>query len=527
MRRSPSPLWVTTRNHPWPLSTSCTCTCTRTIRCWKARFRLRAWPTSPRPTSRRRWRSPTPTTCSVCWNSPKNSQAPASSRSSAARSPSISATPTTAPATPMRRPRASASCCLAAREAGYRSLMRLSSRAFLDTPPNEPPRLKLEWLEGETDGIIALTGGPGGPLDSAIAAGQSHLATTRLDALHRLFGDRLYVELQRHGTAQERMTEPVLIDLAYGKGLPLVATNEPYFATAADHEAHDALICIAEGRLLAESDRRQLNAEHRFKSRAEMVALFADLPEALASTVEIAERCAFRPHTHQPILPRFSVGDSDEASELRKRAEAGLARRLASAGRRARPQRGGIPRAARFRTRRHRRHEISRLLPDRRRFHPVGEGEGHSGRPRPRFRRRLAGVLCAHHHRPRSDPLRAAVRALSQSRARVDAGLRHRLLPGPPRRGDPLRAGALRPRPGGADHHLRHVAGARRAARRRPRAADALRAGRQAVQAGAAEPDRSGHARASHRGRAETTGRARRRSGGQARLRHRAASSKA
>ncbi len=221
---------------------------------------------------------------------------------------------------------------LAAREAGYRSLMRLSSRAFLDTPPNEPPRLKLEWLEGETDGVIALTGGPGGPLDSAIAAGQSHLAITRLDALHCLFGDRLYVELQRHGTAQERTAEPVLIDLAYGKGLPLVATNEPYFATAADHEAHDALICIAEGRMLAESDRRQVNAEHRFKSRAEMVALYSDLPEAIANTVEIAERCAFRPHTHQPILPRFSVGDSDEAGELRKRAEAGLVRRLASAG---------------------------------------------------------------------------------------------------------------------------------------------------------------------------------------------------
>ena len=226
---------------------------------------------------------------------------------------------------------------LAARDAGYRSLMRLSSRAFLDTPPNEPPRLKLEWLEGETGDIIALTGGPGGPLDGAIAAGQSHLATTRLDALIKLFGDRLYVELQRHGTAHERMTEPVLIDLAYSKGLPLVASNEPYFAGAADHEAHDALICIAEGRLLAESDRRQLNAEHRFKSRTEMVALFADLPEALSNSVEIAERCAFRPHTHQPILPRFShraEGDSvvDEADELRKRAELGLTQRLITAG---------------------------------------------------------------------------------------------------------------------------------------------------------------------------------------------------
>ena len=221
---------------------------------------------------------------------------------------------------------------LAAREAGYRSLMRLNSRAFLDTPANEPPRLKLEWLTGETEGIVALTGGPSGPLDRAIAAGQSHLAASRIEALHQLFGDRLYVELQRHGMAHERISEPVLIDLAYGKGLPLVATNEPYFATSADYEAHDALICIAEARLLAETDRRQLTAEHRFKSRAEMRELFADLPEALASTVEIAERCAFRPRTRAPILPRFTAGDSDEASELRKRAEAGLTQRLASAG---------------------------------------------------------------------------------------------------------------------------------------------------------------------------------------------------
>jgi DNA polymerase-3 subunit alpha len=225
---------------------------------------------------------------------------------------------------------------LAARDTGYRSLMRLSSRAFMDSPSNEPPRLKLEWLEGETDGVIALTGGPGGPLDTAIAAGQSHLAASRLDALLRLFGDRRYVELQRHGTPQERMSEPVLIDLAYGTNVPLVATNEPYFATAADYEAHDALICIAEGRLLSESDRRQLTSEHRFKTRAEMRQLFADLPEALGNTVEIAERCAFRPRIQQPILPRFSVGEGgsvvDEADELRKRAEIGLTQRLTNAG---------------------------------------------------------------------------------------------------------------------------------------------------------------------------------------------------
>jgi DNA polymerase-3 subunit alpha len=232
---------------------------------------------------------------------------------------------------PLTRPRI---VLLAAREAGYRSLMRLNSRAFLETPPNEPPHVKLAWLEQEASGLIALTGGPGGPLDAAIAAGQGSLAAARCAALLQLFGDRLYVELQRHGTAAERLAEAALVELAYAQGIPLVASNEPYFATLDDYEAHDALICIAEGRYLAETDRRQLTAEHRFKSRAEMAALFADLPEALASTIEIAQRCAFRPRVQAPILPRFSVGDTamDEADELRRQAQAGLERRLSVHG---------------------------------------------------------------------------------------------------------------------------------------------------------------------------------------------------
>ena len=219
---------------------------------------------------------------------------------------------------------------LAAREEGYRSLLRLNSRAYLETPPNEPPHLNFAWLEGETDGVIALTGGPSGCLDLPIIAGQLDLATVRCDKLASLFDDRLYVELQRHGTSEERASASALIELAYAKGLPLVATNEPFFAQAEDYEAHDALICIAEGRLVAETERRQLTPQHRFKTRAEMAALFADLPEALAASVEIAERCAFRPRTHEPILPRFSAGEGalEEVAELRKRAEAGLEDRI-------------------------------------------------------------------------------------------------------------------------------------------------------------------------------------------------------
>ena len=223
---------------------------------------------------------------------------------------------------------------LAAREEGYRNLMRLNARAFLGHAGNEPPHVKLAWLDGACDGLIALTGGPGGPLDRAIVAGQPPLAAARGEALMRLFGDRLYVELQRHGTAEERGAEAALVEFAYARGLPLAAANEPLFATTDDYEAHDALICIAEGRLLAEPNRRHLTPEHRFKTRAEMVKLFADLPEALAATVEIARRCAFRPTTQKPILPQFTTGAGkiDEAAELRLRAEEGLARRIASHG---------------------------------------------------------------------------------------------------------------------------------------------------------------------------------------------------
>ncbi len=222
---------------------------------------------------------------------------------------------------------------LAATEAGYRSLMRLASRAFLETAQQERPHLKLEWLDGDCDGLIALSGGPSGPLDAAIVGGQTALAETRCEVLQRLFGDRLYIELQRHGVPAERVAEPALIDLAYARGIPLVATNEPFFAAREDHEAHDALLCIAEAKLIADTDRRQLTVEHRFKSRAEMAALFADLPEALAATVEIAQRCIFRPKKMAaPILPRFSTDRSeiapDEAEALRVAAEAGLQARL-------------------------------------------------------------------------------------------------------------------------------------------------------------------------------------------------------
>jgi DNA polymerase-3 subunit alpha len=224
---------------------------------------------------------------------------------------------------------------LAASETGYANLMKLSSEAFLAAAELGGPLARLSRVGELSAGLIALTGGPDGPIDPALADGQTPLALDRLTRLVEIFADRLYVELQRHDDAREQAAETGLIDLAYQMNLPLVATNEPYFSTPDEFEAHDALICIAEGNVVNEIDRRRLTPNHYFKSSSDMAALFADLPEAVANTVEIAQRCHFRPHTRAPILPRFTGGEAgnggfDEAAELTRQAQQGLEARLAA-----------------------------------------------------------------------------------------------------------------------------------------------------------------------------------------------------
>ncbi|MGN6515658.1 MAG: DNA polymerase III subunit alpha, partial [Rhizomicrobium sp.] len=154
-----------------------------------------------------------------------------------------------------------------------------------------------------------------------------------LKRLAAIFPNRLYVELQRHGLPEERAAEDGLIDRAYAMDLPLVATNDVHFGTADMYEAHDALLCIADGAYVSQSDRRKLTREHRFKTAEEMAVQFADIPEAIENTVQIAQRCAFRPKKRNPILPQF-VPESglSPADELRAQAEAGLTRRLAEHG---------------------------------------------------------------------------------------------------------------------------------------------------------------------------------------------------
>ena len=228
---------------------------------------------------------------------------------------------------------------LAMSERGYTNLMKLVSQAHLGTSDTDGPHTRLTELGARAEGLIALTGGPDGPIDRALSDGQLALAEARLTELKRVFRDRLYVEVQRHGLKGETEVEPQLLALACRLELPLVATNEAYFAAPDDYEAHDALLCIAGGHTVGDDNRRRLSREHDFKSAEEMAALFADLPEALESTIEIAKRCAFRPTGRAPILPRFvetKAGTSEakqlaaETAELQRQAQEGLAARLAA-----------------------------------------------------------------------------------------------------------------------------------------------------------------------------------------------------
>ncbi|WP_420012705.1 DNA polymerase III subunit alpha [Tateyamaria sp.] len=219
---------------------------------------------------------------------------------------------------------------LAQSEAGYENLMKLNSCLYL-REGSELPHVTVEELAGHSAGVICLTGGPEGPVGKLLQTAQRPAAQVLMDRLAAAFDDRLYVELQRHpgegGQPEaERLTERGFVEMAYAMDLPLVATNDVYFPKADMYESHDALICIADGAYVDQQEpRRRLTAQHYFKSQSEMVALFADLPEAIENTVEIARRCAFMAYRRDPILPKFA---DDEVEELRKQANAGLVERL-------------------------------------------------------------------------------------------------------------------------------------------------------------------------------------------------------
>jgi DNA polymerase III subunit alpha len=210
--------------------------------------------------------------------------------------------------------------------AGYSSLCKLVSAAHLDRPLSNLPHVPFEKLEEHEEGLIALSAGGEGALVRFLAEGQKDKAAAYLDRLESLYSDRLYLELIRRGDPAEQAAEDALVGLAYERGLPLVATNPAAYVDPAFHAAHDAMLCIAASEYVESAERSAKSSpEAWLKSGPMMAELFADIPEAIANTAVVAQRCAVGAPKRDPILPRLS---DQEDWQLRRDAKAGLAERL-------------------------------------------------------------------------------------------------------------------------------------------------------------------------------------------------------
>ncbi len=218
---------------------------------------------------------------------------------------------------------------LAQDQAGWNSLCHLVSRAHLDRPLELEPHVTFADLAEHNEGLIALTGAAEGGMTRLFAQGQAEAARDYGERLEDYFPGRLYIELARRGDPTEEAAEDALVDYAYERGLPLVATNPANFAEPAFHAAHDAMLCIAHSTQIDAPDRPRSAPESFVKSAELMEEEFADLPEALANTLAIARRCAVAPPKRKPILPSLAGDKEGEARMMAEDARRGLDARLA------------------------------------------------------------------------------------------------------------------------------------------------------------------------------------------------------
>ncbi len=212
-------------------------------------------------------------------------------------------------------------------EAGYVNLCKLVSAAHLDRPDHEPAHVSVEQLEHYSEGLIALSGGGEGGIARHFHDGQPDAAWHYADRIAQIFKGRFYIEISRRFDEIEGAAEAEMIELAHRLDLPLVATNPAFYAEADFHDAHDAMLCIANSAYIDSAERPRSSPDSWLKPAREMKLLFDDLPEALANTLVVAQRCAMMAPKRDPILP--SLGDrTGEGEQLRRDAHDGLSRRL-------------------------------------------------------------------------------------------------------------------------------------------------------------------------------------------------------
>ncbi len=218
--------------------------------------------------------------------------------------------------------------------AGYRHVTQLVTRSFLEGQQRGAPMLERSWLEpAMLRGLIVLSGGQEGDIGQALVRGNDEEAARCLERWQALCGDRFYLEVQRTARSGEQAYSEAALDLARARGVGAVATNDVRFLRRAEFEAHEARVCIHDGALLADPSRpRRYSEEQYLKKPAEMAELFADAPELLANTVEIAKRCSLEINLGSSMLPAYPVPPGCTTEEyLREQARRGLAERLEQA----------------------------------------------------------------------------------------------------------------------------------------------------------------------------------------------------
>lgn len=218
---------------------------------------------------------------------------------------------------------------LAQNETGWINLMNLVSRARITTESNRI-HTTLKHIHSNSDGVICLSGGWIGPLDKLVTEGKLDKARALARYMKDIFGDRFYLELQRYGRSHEASVIDSLLAFGEDMNIPAVASVDVYYSKPEMHEAHDVLRCIARGQYFADIQRERLPEGHHFKTNEEMANLFADLPEALEASLDIAQRCAFHVRKAKPSLPRYPDVAENETEEdtLARLAKEGLEARL-------------------------------------------------------------------------------------------------------------------------------------------------------------------------------------------------------
>ncbi len=205
---------------------------------------------------------------------------------------------------------------LAENDIGYKNLIQLASRAYLEGYYMKP---KVDWelLSDHSEGVIATTGCLGGRVLQALMNGDSRAALELAGRLQDIFGrDNLFIELQDHGIPEQRATNPMLVDIAKRLNAPLVATQDSHYTHREDHTAHDALLCVQTGSLMSDPDRFKFHGDqHYLKTAAEMRRDWAELPEACDNTLWIAERCNVEIEFGAPQLPDFPIPDGFEGAD--------------------------------------------------------------------------------------------------------------------------------------------------------------------------------------------------------------------